>query len=59
MDYGKVKLTPISEPKKESVTEAEKQAREQLKRERAKTQKFKQDYFAFYDDVKINHREDW
>ena len=26
---------------------------------RAETQKFKKQYFELYDDVKINHREDW
>lgn len=26
---------------------------------RAETQKFKKQYFDLYDDIKINHREDW
>ena len=26
---------------------------------RAETQRFKKQYFELYDDVKINHREDW
>jgi hypothetical protein len=59
MDYGKTKLTPVDDDKKEPSTEAQKYAKEQLMRERAKTQKFKSDYFLYYDDVKINHREDW
>lgn len=26
---------------------------------RRETQKFKKQYFDLYDDIKINHREDW
>ena len=26
---------------------------------RTETQKFKRQYFDLYDDIKINHREDW
>ena len=26
---------------------------------RTETQKFKKQYFDLYDDIKINHREDW
>lgn len=26
---------------------------------RAETQRFKKQYFELYDDVKVNHREDW
>jgi hypothetical protein len=26
---------------------------------RIETQKFKKQYFDLYDDIKINHREDW
>lgn len=60
MDYEKARLTPINE-KAESTpsTEAEKNAREELKRHRNETQRYKQKYFEYYDDVKINHREDW
>ena len=42
-----------------SRTEAKKAAREELKRHRSETQRYKQKYFEYYDDVKINHREDW
>lgn len=28
-------------------------------KDRAETQRFKKQYFELYDDVKINHREDW
>ncbi|MBO4380897.1 MAG: hypothetical protein J5815_01945 [Clostridia bacterium] len=60
MDYEKKRLTPINEPKpKKGETPAEKAAREELKRQRQQTQNFKQKYFELYDDVKINHREDW
>lgn len=60
MDYEKKRLTPIDDPKpKKDETPAEKAAREELKRARSQTQQFKQKYFELYDDVKINHREDW
>ena len=55
----KTKLNPVSEPKTPPKSEAEKHAREQLKRERERTQKFKRDYFDYYDDVKVGRREDW
>lgn len=60
MDYEKKRLTPIDDVKpKKDETPAEKAAREELKRARQQTQNFKQKYFELYDDVKINHREDW
>ena len=60
MDYEKIRLTPIDEVKgAEPKNEAEKAAREELKRHRNETQRYKQKYFEYYDDVKINHREDW
>ncbi len=59
MDYEKAKLTPIDVKPKKDETPAEKAAREELKRQRQQTQNFKQKYFELYDDVKINHREDW
>ena len=59
MDYETIKLTPQNEPKSEPSTAAQKEAREQLKRHRADTARYKQKYFEYYDDVKINHREDW
>ncbi len=59
MDYEKARLTPINETNEEPKSEAEKRAREELKRHRQETQRFKQKYFEYYDDVKINHREDW
>ena len=60
MDYLKYNLTPIDEVKgAEPKNEAEKAAREELKRHRNETQRYKQKYFEYYDDVKINHREDW
>lgn len=60
MDYLKYNLTPLDEAKgAEPKTEAEKAAREELKRHRQETQRYKQKYFEYYDDVKINHREDW
>lgn len=60
MDYEKIRLTPINDVRSEKPeTEAEKKAREELKRHRQDTQRFKQRYFEYYDDVKINHREDW
>lgn len=60
MDYLKYNLTPLDEVKgEEPKTEAEKAAREELKRHRQETQRYKQKYFEYYDDVKINHREDW
>ncbi|MGN0744578.1 MAG: hypothetical protein ACI4MZ_04815 [Christensenellales bacterium] len=62
MDYEKARLTPLNEKaeKDESeLTQAQKHAREELKRHRSETQRYKQKYFEYYDDVKINHREDW
>lgn len=61
MDFEKARLTPIDdEPKDENeLSAAQKAAREELKRNRQQTQKYKQKYFEYYDDVKINHREDW
>lgn len=59
MDYGKTKLTPIEKPKQEAKTAAEDAARAELERLRRETEKYKQRYFDYYDDVKINHREDW
>ena len=62
MDYEKARLTPLNEKaeKDESeLTEAQKHAREELKRHRNETQRYKQKYFEYYDDVKINQREDW
>lgn len=55
----KTKLNPVEPPKEKPKSEAEKEAREQIKRERQKTQKFKRDYFDYYDDVKVGRREDW
>ena len=59
MRDDKTLLTPENEPKEEPKTEAQKHARAELKRRRQATQKFKRDYFDYYDDVKISHREDW
>ncbi len=59
MREDKTKLTPEDLPEEEPSNEALKQAREELKRRRSETQKFKRKYFDFYDDVKISHREDW
>ncbi len=59
MDYEKAKLSPITESGEDTKTAAQKEAREQLNRNRAQTQRYKQRYFEYYDDVKINHREDW
>ncbi len=58
MDYEKAKLTPEveTEPPKDAVEKA-KSAQKKLDRKR--TEQFKQKYFELYDDVKINHREDW
>ncbi len=59
MRDDKTRLTPENLPADEPSNEAEKAAREALKRRRAETQKFKKQYFDYYDDVKISHREDW
>lgn len=59
MDYEKAKLTPQDVSKEEPKTAAQKEAQEELNRHRQQTQRYKQQYFAYYDDVKINHREDW
>lgn len=60
MDYEKARLTPVNEIEDDTpFTEAKKAAREELKRHRSETQRYKQKYFEYYDDVKINHREDW
>lgn len=59
MDYEKARLMPITENPTKPADAAHKAAREQLKRLRADTQRYKQKYFELYDDVKINHREDW
>lgn len=60
MDYEKRRLTPVQEVddhSKDSAAKAE--ASRQLKRYRTETARYKQKYFDYYDDVKINHREDW
>lgn len=59
MRDDKTRLTPENEPKEEPRTAAQKAAREALRRERQATEKFKKQYFDYYDDVKISHREDW
>ncbi|MEG2450625.1 MAG: hypothetical protein RSB09_02710 [Clostridia bacterium] len=52
-------MTPVELPNEEAKTAAEKQAREEIKRQRQATENFKKQYFDYYDDVKIGHREDW
>lgn len=59
MREDKAKLTPVKEPDEKPSSEAQKQAREEIKRAREGTAAFKRRYFDFYDDVKISHREDW
>ena len=59
MREDKTKLTPVAVPKATPATDTEKLAREELRRERARTAEYKRRYFDFYDDVKISHREDW
>ena len=60
MDYEKKRLTPITEqPPSDDDSAAKKHAREELKRARQVTARYKQQYFELYDDVKISHREDW
>ena len=62
MDYEKYKLTPQNDPQdgeSDNDTAATRAARAALKAERDKTEQFKRKYFAQYDDIKINHREDW
>lgn len=51
------------ENKEKTLTKEE---REKLQKEKAKKLKaqremenFKRNYFAYYDDIKISHREDW
>lgn len=52
----------MEQEKKEIAPKTE----EQIKKERAKKDKerraieeYKRRYFAYYDDIKISHREDW
>ncbi len=60
MDYEKKRLTPVVEKEtSETDTAARKKAREDIKRARQETARYKQKYFELYDDVKISHREDW
>ncbi len=60
MDYEKRRLTPIDDVKTdEPDTPARVAARKELARRRQQTAQYKQKYFELYDDVKINHREDW
>lgn len=54
----KTKLTPENENAKREKSDVEKY-REMKKSNRQDTQRFKSNYFDRYDDVKINHREDW
>lgn len=54
----KTKLTPENENAKREKSDVEKY-REMKKCSRQATQRFKLNYFDKYDDVKINHREDW
>ena len=46
------KLTP------QERTKVEKEKLAKLKKEREMAE-FKRRYFAYYDDIKISHREDW
>lgn len=59
MDYEKTRLTPETEKPEKDMTAARKEARRQIERNRQQTGQFKKKYFEYYDDVKINHREDW
>lgn len=60
MSKDKTKLTPVVDVTKgQELTPAQQRAKEQLKRARQQTQQFKKEYFVKYDDIKINHREDW
>ena len=59
MREDKAKLTPVKEPDEKPSSEAQKQAREEIKRAREGTAAFKQRNIDNYDDVKISHREDW
>lgn len=59
MDYEKKRLTPVQIQEDEADAASIKAAKQQLKQRRAETERYKQRYFEYYDDVKINHREDW
>ena len=54
----KSKLTPENINAKREKSDVEKY-REMKKCSRQDTQRFKSSYFDKYNDVKINHREDW
>lgn len=59
MDYEKARLTPVNDDKNAPDNAAGQSAKELIRRQRQETQRYKQKYFELYDDVKINHREDW
>ncbi len=59
MREDKTKLTPQNEVKPKPENAAENYAREELLRHRRETERYKKNYFDYYDDVKISHREDW
>ncbi|MBO5215589.1 MAG: hypothetical protein IKM16_01560 [Clostridia bacterium] len=52
------KKTQPTKPTQAERTKAEKEKFEKLKKEREMAE-FKRRYFAYYDDIKISHREDW
>ena len=45
-------------PTKEK-TQAEKLAEIKKKQQKAQLERFKQQYFEYYDDIKISDRQDW
>ena len=45
-------------PKKEK-TQAEKLAEIKKKQQKAQLERFKSQYFEYYDDIKISDRQDW
>jgi hypothetical protein len=55
MEEKKIDTTKLT-PQERTKVEKEKLAK--LKKEREMAE-FKRRYFAYYDDIKISHREDW
>ncbi len=48
----------VKSPEQKTQEEIKKE-QEKKKKARAETQKFKNKYFEYYDDIKISDRQDW
>lgn len=47
------------QPSEDEKLRKEKEIKVKRLREQIELERFKRSYFAYYDDIKISHREDW